>query len=123
MAISESFKDFILDQLVFLGDVTVKKMFGGAGLYFEGCIFALIAKDILYFKVTDSNKLEYELAGMEPFKPFEDKSNVMPYYEVPVEVLENRERLAEWARKALIASINTSSKKKKNNKFEVQSTS
>jgi len=37
----------------------------------------------------------------------------MPYYEVPVDILENRELLAEWARKALIASRNKNANPKK----------
>jgi DNA transformation protein len=75
-------------------------MFGGAGLYFDGLFFALIADDILYFKVDDSNRPDYEAAGMGPFRPFPDKSTVMRYYEVPIEVLENRDALREWAEKA-----------------------
>jgi DNA transformation protein len=38
---------------------------------------------------------------MGPFKPFPDKKEVMQYYEVPIDVLENRETLRDWARKAL----------------------
>ena len=113
MAISESYKDYIVDQLGRLGFVTVKKMFGGAGIYFDGLIFGLLADDVLYFKVDDSNRSDYERAGMEPFQPFEDKPMVMQYYEVPVDILENREQLADWARKALSASRNKHTKPKK----------
>jgi DNA transformation protein len=76
-------------------------MFGGAGLYFEGLFFALVADDVLYFKVDDSNRADYESAGMGPFQPFPDKPYTMQYYEVPIEALENRENLYDWARKAL----------------------
>ncbi len=113
MAISESYKDYVLNQLEQLGYVTVKKMFGGAGIYYDGLIFGLIANDSLYFKVDDSNRSDYEKEGMGPFKPFEDKAMVMPYYEVPIDVLEDRHVLLEWARKACIASKNNSSKSKK----------
>lgn len=113
MSISNSFKNYVLEQLIGLGDVTVKKMFGGAGLYYEGLIFALIAEDVLYFKVDSSNRIDYEQKGMEPFKPFDDKPMVMPYYEVPIDVLENREQISEWARKSLIVSMNTPAKSKK----------
>ncbi len=116
MAISETFKDYVLEQLAILGDVTVRKMFGGAGIYYEGVIFGLLADDVLYFKVDDSNRSDFEKEGAEPFKPFDDKPYVMSYYEVPVEVLEDRKRLAEWARKSLFASTNTPSKNKKRNR-------
>ncbi|AFM40661.1 regulator of competence-specific genes [Desulfosporosinus acidiphilus SJ4] len=113
MAVSESFKKYVVDQLGKLGYVTVKKMFGGVSIYYEGLIFGILANDVLYFKVDDSNKTDYVMAGMQPFKPFDDKPTVMPYYEVPVDILENRERLAEWAIKALFASRNNLSKPKK----------
>jgi DNA transformation protein len=117
MAITDSFKDYIADQLQYLeriGHVSIKKMFGGAGIYFDGLIFGVISdKDVLYFKVDDSNRQDYEAIGMGKFKPFDDKPMVMPYYEVPEYVVENRERLAEWARKAIEVSQRTPPKKKK----------
>ncbi|MCO1602525.1 TfoX/Sxy family protein [Desulfosporosinus nitroreducens] len=113
MAISESYQEYVVDQLRVLGRVTVKKMFGGAGVYYDSLIFGLLADDVLYFKVDDSNRSDYERAGMEPFQPFAEKPMVMPYYEVPVDILENIELLAEWAKKALIASRNKYTKPKK----------
>ena len=113
MAISESYKEYVLEQLGKLGYVAVKKMFGGAGIYYEGLIFGLLADDVLYFKVDDSNKSDYERLGMEPFQPFDEKPMVMPYYEVPVDILENKELLADWARKSLLASRNKQAKPKK----------
>lgn len=116
MAVSESYKDYVLDQLEPMGYVTIKKMFGGAGIYFDGLIFGLLADDVLYFKVDDSNRSDYEQAGMEQFKPFDDKPMVMPYYEVPIDVLEDRHTLLEWARKACLASKNNSSTRKNRTK-------
>lgn len=113
MSVSETYRDYVLDQLEQMGYLTVKKMFGGAGIYYEGLIFGLLADDVLYFKVDDSNRSDYKQAEMEPFKPFDDKSMVMPYYEVPIDILEDRHVLFEWARKACIASRNTLSTKKK----------
>ncbi|ODA39476.1 TfoX/Sxy family protein [Desulfosporosinus sp. BG] len=113
MTVGESYKEYVVDQLGKLGFITVKKMFGGAGLYYDGLIFGILANDVLYFKVDDSNRSDYERVGMEPFQPFEDKPMVMPYYEVPVDVLENRELLADWAVKALSVSKNKNSKPKK----------
>ncbi len=113
MAVDESFKDYVIDQLGLLGFVTVKKMFGSAGIYYDGLIFGLLGDDVLYFMVGDSNKSDYVRAGMEPFQPFDDKPLVMPYYEVPVDVLENREMLADWAMKSLSTSRNKNTKLKK----------
>jgi DNA transformation protein len=113
MAVNNEFVRYALDQLRGLGVVTSRKMFGGAGLYLDGTIFALIAYDTLYFKVDETNRSDFEQAGMEPFKPFDDTSYVMSYYEVPIDVLEDSDDLVEWARKALAAARLASSKKKK----------
>ena len=110
MAISEGYLEFALDQLRSFGNVTAKKMFGGAGLYFEGVMFGLIADDVLYLKVDDSNRADYVAEGMGPFRPLsEKKSQVMSYYEVPLEVLESEEALRQWAAKALTATFSSAS--------------
>jgi DNA transformation protein len=113
MAVNNEFVRYALDQLRGLGVVISRKMFGGAGLYLDGTIFALIAYDTLYFKVDETNRSDFEQAGMEAFKPFDDTSYVMSYYEVPIDVLEDSDDLVEWARKALTAARLAPSKKKK----------
>lgn len=118
MGINNSYKEYLIDQLGELGAVTIKNMFGGAGIYFEGFIFGLIADDTLYFKVDDSNRSDYERAGMEPFKPFSYRPMLMPYYEVPVDILEDRKQIADWASKALLVSRNS---KRKSGKRRSQS--
>ena len=100
MAVSDEYLTYVIDQLEGLGPVRSKRMFGGAGLYFENLFFGLIADDVLYLKVDDSNRADYEAEGMGPFKPYPDKKEVMQYYEVPIDVLENKEVLREWAVKA-----------------------
>lgn len=100
MAVNDEYVAYVLDQLECLGDVEPKRMFGGVGLYRDGVFFALIARNVLYFKVDGSNRADYEARGMEPFRPRSDKPTVMQYYEVPVEVLEDTDQLREWARKS-----------------------
>jgi len=101
MPVSDEYMTYVIDQLDAVGPVQASRMFGGAGLYLDGLFFALIADDVLYFKVDGSNRPDFEAAGMGPFQPFPDKPNIMQYYEVPIEVLENRDTLREWAQKAL----------------------
>ena len=100
MPVSDEYLTYVIDQLEYLGPVQSKRMFGGAGLYFEGLFFAIVADDVLYFKVDDSNRSDYETEGMEAFQPFPEKSSVMGYYQVPIEVLENKSTLRDWAGKA-----------------------
>ncbi|MGB0864481.1 MAG: TfoX/Sxy family protein [Saprospiraceae bacterium] len=113
MAVSKDYLDYVTEQLSEFGEVMIKKMFGGAGLYFDGLIFGLItAKDVFCLKVDDTNRADYEEKGMTPFGATETKKG-MPYWEVPVEVLEDRTELAVWAMKSLEVTINSKSKKKK----------
>ncbi len=103
MAVSDDFVNYVLDQLSSWGDVSVRRMFGGAGLYRDGKIFGLIADDVAYLKVDDSNRECFEKAGSYPFIPYpdRDKSTVMSYYAIPAEVLENRDELVKWAQRSL----------------------
>jgi DNA transformation protein len=101
MPVSDEYLAYVVDQLEYLGPVRSRRMFGGAGLYFDGLFFAVVADDVLYFKVDESNRPDYEAEGMEAFRPFPDKSTVMAYYQVPIDVLESKEALKDWAEKAL----------------------
>jgi DNA transformation protein len=100
MAVSESYRDFVQEQLGRVTPVTARSMFGGVGLYAEGLFFALIAEDRLYFKVDDTNRPEFERLGMEPFRPF-GEDTAMSYFEVPADVMEDPTQLTPWMRKAL----------------------
>ena len=104
LKVSDAFRDFVLDQLDRLGDVAPKAMFGGVGLYCRGLFFGILARDVLYLKVDDRNRPDYERAGMRPFKPYPDRSGTMQYYAVPVDVLESAPDLVEWARKSVAAA-------------------
>ena len=105
MAVSSDFLQYVLEQLSGLGNVDFRRMFGGAGLYHDGLFFGLIADDVLYLKVDDSNREDYEHAGMRAFRPYRDREQVsMSYFEVPAGVLEDPELLTGWARKSIAAA-------------------
>ncbi len=110
----DEYLDYVLGQLERLGDVTARKMFGGVGLSSDGQFFGLIARDVLYFKVDDSNRGDYEERGCAAFKPYANRPQTMSYYEVPVEVLEDQKAAAAWARRSIeIARAKPQAKKKK----------
>jgi DNA transformation protein and related proteins len=104
LKVSAGFKSFVLDQLEELGDVTPRAMFGGVGLYHAGVFFGILARDMLYLKVDDSSRRDYEAAGMKAFKPYPGRGGTMHYYAVPLDVLESPIDLASWARKAVRAA-------------------
>lgn len=110
MPVSPGYHSFVVEQLESFLSITSKKMFGGVGLYADEFFFAVISKDRLYFKVDDTNRPDYEAAGMGPFIPYGDKES-KNYSEVPVDVLEDLDLLKVWAEKSI--HIAKQSKKKK----------
>jgi DNA transformation protein len=102
MPVSPSFRTFVLDQLSrAVPRIRARGMFGGVGIYGGDLFFALIADDTLYFKVDDSNRPDFERLGMRPFQPYGEEGEVMQYYQVPAELLEDVETLRPWAEKAM----------------------
>jgi DNA transformation protein and related proteins len=101
LAVTAAFRSFVLDQLDGLEDVVPRSMFGGVGLYCRGVFFGIIAGDVLYLKVDETNRCDYERAGAKPFKPYGDRAGTMQYYAVPLDVLEAAPDLIAWAEKAV----------------------
>jgi DNA transformation protein len=110
MRVSGNVRAFVLDQLSALDGLRAKSMFGGVGLYAGETFFGIVAADVLYFKVDESSREIYESAGSKPFKPYADRAMTMPYYAVPIDVLESAPTLIEWARRA-VAAAHTQSRK------------
>ncbi len=108
MSKKNGFLEYVLsDAMQGIRGVTAKAMFGGFGLYKEGIVFGIIADDELYFKVDEKNLSWYKECHSKPFT-YEGKNRkmiVMSYWEVPAEVLEDRELLADWVDKSVAASL------------------
>ncbi len=96
----DSFKDFVLDQLQGLHDLSARPMFGGHGLYSGARFFGIVYRGRLYFKTDDGTRVDYEVRGMRPFRPREGQT-LRNYYEIPEELLDDPEALTAWARKAI----------------------
>ena len=100
MPVNPGYKAFIEELLAPIATITTRSMFGGVGIYGDGLFFALIANEQLYFKVDDTNRPDFEAAGMAPFAPFDD-GRTMAYWAVPADVLEDADALAIWTKKAM----------------------
>ena len=96
----DAFIDFLLDQLRCIDGVRVRAMFGGHGLYARDVFFAVVASGRVYFKTNEETRAPYEAAGMGPFKASAEMT-LKNYFEVPVDVLEDDEQLAAWARESI----------------------
>jgi len=112
MAVSVSFRTYLLEQLGQIRPVTSRPMFGGLCCFAEGRAFALVAEEVLYFKVDDTNRPDFVAAGKGPFLPFGDPEKPMQYYELPEEVLEDPDELREWMTKAIAVAARAKSKSK-----------
>lgn len=105
MTVSPSFRTFVLEQLGRgVPGIRGKSMFGGVGIYARDVFFALIADDTLYFKVDESNRPEFEARGMKPFRPYGEHGEVMGYYCVPEDLLDDAELLGQWAEQAIVVA-------------------
>jgi DNA transformation protein and related proteins len=113
VSVSEGFRTFVLEQLArTTPGLRARNMFGGVGLYAGDLFFALMDDDVLYFKVDDTNRPQFEELGMRPFRPGGEGGEVMQYYEVPGDVLEDAEALAPWAAAAVDAARRARARKR-----------
>ena len=96
---TDSFRDFVLEQLAALDGLRCKRMFGGYGLYSGEQFFGIVFDGRLYFKTHPETLPEYLEYHAAVFAPSE-KQVLKNYREVPVDILEDSERLPLWARKA-----------------------
>jgi DNA transformation protein len=102
MAVTDGFKHFVSELLADFGPVTIRNMFGGAGVYAGGVMFGILVDDTLYLKTDEASARSFAREGMEPFTytPSGKKPVAMPYWEVPPRLLDEPEELVSWAREA-----------------------
>lgn len=110
MSVGAEFAEFLKDQLAGFGPVTIKRMFGGAGIYRDGLMFALVADEVVYFKADDINRPDFEAEGLSPFvyDAKAGKNIIMSYWRAPERCLDDPAEMAEWARKAHAAALRAS---------------
>src|SRR5262245_9514569 len=81
-------------------------MFGGAGIYADGTMFALIADGVIYLKTDAQNATAFESEQLPPFtySTRDGKRGVMSYRRMPDRLYDDPEELAIWAHQAFAAS-------------------
>lgn len=104
MAVNEDYLHFINDQLSGLGGHETKPMFGGIGFFKEGLMFGMIGQDVFRLKADEINKSDFEERGIPRFLS-DKKTRGLPYYEVPAEILEDKDELCNWAKKSFEAAM------------------
>lgn len=107
MSISDGFRDYLQDLLEPLGPVTFGRLFGGATIFYGEAVFALVFQDVLYLRVDDTNRADFEAAGSSPFT-YDKKTGpvtVGTYWLCPDEVMDDPDDMLTWARSAVDAGI------------------
>ena len=91
------------------GLVTVRRMFGGAGIYADGTMFGLLADGVIYLKADERNAPAFERESLPPFTyaTKDGKRGVMSYRRMPERLYDDPDELATWARDALAAAQRT----------------
>jgi DNA transformation protein len=107
---TNEFCNHVIDLLSPLGQASYKFMFGGYGVYVDGLMIAVVAGDQLRLRADDENRPDYEARGIGPFQPYEGKTQSMPFYAVPGEVMDDPNELVDWARKSLAATLRMKAK-------------
>jgi DNA transformation protein len=96
---TDTFRDYVLEQLGALEGLRCRRMFGGQGLYCGEQFFGILYGGRLYFKTSPGNLPDYSSRNCAVFAPSE-KQILKNYREVPVEILEDAESLTLWAKRA-----------------------
>lgn len=107
MAVSEAFKEQVRELLGGLGPLTIKPMFGGAGVSIDGAAFALIFGETLYLKVDDESRELFREAGCEPFTYAmkDGRTGLLHYWSLPDEAADDADTAERWARLAIEAAF------------------
>jgi DNA transformation protein and related proteins len=85
----------------------VRRMFGGAGIYREGLMFALVFDGAIFLKIDDASIPDFEREGSRPFVYTRAKSPgkigraSLSYWRQPERLYDDPEDLARWAERAL----------------------
>ena len=101
--------DDIQELFSAFGVVAVRRMFGGAGIYADGTMFALVADGVIYLKADELSTPAFERENLPPFtyETKDGKRGVMSYRRMPERLYDDPDELVTWARDALAAAQRT----------------
>lgn len=107
MAVSTAYLEMLEDLLAPIGKISVRRMFGGAGIYCDSIIFGLVADDVLHLKVDEASRAAFEAEGCGPFQ-YETGTGTVhslaSYHRAPDRLLDEPDDLRHWVRRAIAIS-------------------
>jgi DNA transformation protein len=100
--------DDIQDLFRSVGPVSIKRMFGGKGIYADGRIVAVELRGELMLKGDAEAGPLYEEAGSKQWTYTHNKSGKavsMPYWPIPTSAFDDPDEAAKWVKIAVGAAI------------------
>jgi DNA transformation protein and related proteins len=106
MVASDGFAAFLREQLMPLGHITMRRMFGKTGVFCNGLMLGMVTDDTLYFRVDDGNCGIFKEAESAPPLHYEKQGRTiaLSFWPVPERLLDEPDELVTWARAALAAA-------------------
>jgi DNA transformation protein len=106
MVASDSFAEFLREQLAPLGQVTMRRMFGKTGVFCDGLMLGMVRDNTLYFRVDDDNRAAFKEAQSFPPLNYEKKGGTidLSFWRAPERLFDEPDELVVWARAALAAA-------------------
>lgn len=100
----DPFHVFILELLAGAGPIRIRRMFGGAGVFTGGLMFALLADGQIYLKADESLRADLTAEGCLPFLYFragDSKGVDLGYVALPSSAMDDADEAVAWARRAI----------------------
>ena len=115
MSVDEGLYAWVKEALEPLGTVTMRKMMGGATLYLDGTVFAIMDEGELWFKADSETDAAWDAEGCGRFcVTFKDgRVDTMNYRRAPTDVYDDPEAMQRWTRLAVEAGMRGVAKKRK----------
>jgi DNA transformation protein and related proteins len=106
MVASDSFAEFLREQLAPLGRVTMRRMFGKTGVFCDGLMFGMVTDNTLYLRVDDQNQQDFKEAESFPPLNYERRGSTidLSFWRAPERLFDEPDELVVWARVALEAA-------------------
>ena len=114
MVASNSFAEFLREQLAPLGPLSLRRMFGKTGVFCGGAMLGMVTDNTLYFRVDDHNREIFQEAASSPPLNYK-KGGVLidlAFWRVPERLFDEPDELVDWARAALAAARRVAAKRK-----------
>jgi DNA transformation protein len=114
MAYDRGLIDWVTEALEPIGVVTHRPMMGGATLYCDGVVFAIVADDALWFKADKVSDAEWDAVGAPRFtyEMGEGRTGSMNYRRAADDVYDDADEMRRWAELALEAGRRGPTKRK-----------